>query len=271
MGECSERLKIHQDIINAFAKEREEIDIFHQKRSVEDAKEKQQELKKKGLNISFDEKDAFQIRDYKEYVKKQLSEYLCNFLSVLIRKDLKDDFFDMISRIRDVEEFRRFLTSTIIYHRMHTKLNEVEDKFIYLCIAVEAAKRFGTGRTTGATDDFVNFFIGNLSNNSIQQALSYFEIMGATKNLEKLKEEKAKHLFRYLYQKRSVFVHEGRLFEPSVKESEFHICIYKPDFRKDDWKAYVRFNMPFKFLCSLYEEALLKEFSSGIEVEEGGF
>ena len=266
-NEVCKKLKIPKEIIAHIASEWKEIDNMYLLSLFKNAKEKQEELKKRGLNIQIgnnndkkDDKQTFQ-KNYKIEAENQIKDALCKFLEVITRDNLQGDYIRMIEQLKNIGDFGRFLKSAMIYTRMHTKLKEIEDKFIYLCVAVEAAKRYNTGNREGPTTTFVNFFLNNLSDDSLELALSYFEVMRATEKYDKIKEDEKRHLFKYIYQKRSNFVHEGKLFPHSGKSSEWLLDIYRPDWRNDpNWKVYVRFNMPFEVLCGLYEEALLAEF-----------
>ena len=262
--ELCEKLEISKEIIDNIAGEWEEINNIYLQSLFKNAKEKQEELKKDGLNIQIKDNKPPSPKNYRIEVEKQIKEKLCKFFEVMLRSDLLEAYLKMIKQLKNTESFRRFLKSAMIYTRMYKKLNEIEDKFIYLCAAVEAAKRYNTPSTDGPKSDFVNFFVGNLSEGSLELSLSYFEVLGANKRfdeIEEIKENSKEHLFKYIYQKRSDFVHEGKLFPHSGENSEWLLDVYRPDWRNDpDWKVYVRFNMPFEILCGLYEEALLEEF-----------
>jgi len=62
-----------------------------------------------------------------------------------------------------IKQHRRLISSAYIYTRLHTKIPELEDKFLYLCIAVESATRFGEGMRSHNSTQFAKFFVNNLS------------------------------------------------------------------------------------------------------------
>jgi hypothetical protein len=99
---------------------------------------------------------------------------LNTFIESSIKNEaLKPDFIDLIANFEDYEIYKRFLASILIYNRINN-LDDGIDKFLYLCIAVEAAMHFKSNPITEKNKRFRHFFKDNLSTESKLKMISCF-------------------------------------------------------------------------------------------------
>lgn len=87
--------------------------------------------------------------------------------------ELKSDFIDLIESFEDNEVYERFLASILVYNRIDD-LPDGTSKFLYLCIAVEAAMHFKSNYNKNKTTLFKSFFKKNLSEESKLKMISRF-------------------------------------------------------------------------------------------------
>ncbi|MFH1505989.1 MAG: hypothetical protein ABIE94_03275 [archaeon] len=245
--------------------------------------------------------------------KKQKEEQrgLENFIRNLRSKNLKNDFIQLIKSFKKTEVYERFLASTLIYSRV-IKLKDDVDKFIYLCIAIEAAvNKTGTRKKKGQL--FEDFFRDNLSEKSkllmisnfgnktvknvvcgqelikakylnpgkirlkkikkhhilpscykqkhcyIQYGLCYPEALCAIKSKVNLINAQLEFILKYIYTKRSNFVHNGVLFSVPNKNHTKFDSFRDPHTKKP---LSVRLSLDFDSVLLIYEEALLNYFKN---------
>ncbi|MDP3034616.1 MAG: hypothetical protein Q8M97_05820 [Methanobacteriaceae archaeon] len=234
-------------------------------------------------------------------------EIFNEFLNSLIENDYKNNFVDIIENFEDIEVYRRFLASILIYMRINN-FEDSPDKFLYFCIAVEAAMQFKSNKGKGNTRLFKDFFKENLSEDSKLKMISHFKIKEVNNTVKsqnflmykygksKLIKNKKKsfvpscyrlkqcyvdtgkcypkhgcylksnphkindqldHVLDYLYQKRSNFVHDGRVFSHPVDGSIGDV------WRHPAKKKFIgiSYSLNLYDLFSLYEEALLTYFT----------
>ncbi len=213
-----------------------------------------------------------EIRKNKEYYKEEF----CKF----IKRDnpFSEKYVCLFNRFTNYEEFLRFMKSITLYNRSEElKCLSVEDRFLYLCIAIEAAMRFETERNGGATQDFINFFLKNLSCDTLKGISGKFKILSPAE--DKLKEilpelfddnehtrymKNAEMFFRYLYWCRSNIVHEGKFFEaPFIDENSTSTevrDIFKYKKGKKEYVLHIEHKMTYSGFKRLYKEALLNKF-----------
>lgn len=98
---------------------------------------------------------------------------LKKFLDNLKNNGLKPDFTDLIQSFEDNESYERFLASILIYNRIDD-LPDGTSKFLYLCIAVEAAMHFNSNHNKKKNILFKSFFKKNLSEESKLKMISRF-------------------------------------------------------------------------------------------------
>lgn len=182
---------------------------------------------------------------------------LCEFLKdALIRKELAQEFVNLFNNLTDYSAHRRFIASIYLYVRMNNTIPDPKDKFLYLCMAVEAARRFESTPNQGAKRDFKEFFLKNLSDSSKELIAQKFKILWSQNDSHW---DPVDAFFEALYQKRSQFVHEGKPFDMSISRD---VVFYDDPFSKRGLNY--AFNMiTFGELRRFYEEALLNEFSGG--------
>jgi len=287
--ECLRKLKIPDQVITYHAEIYRKLDEQRIKSGILGALKRLENLEnclspeaRKNMREKLNEelKTTRDIEYYKLEIEEKIKKAICDFIETLMHEDLKDRYIEVANTIQKPKKYNRFLASAIIYTRLHNNLQDVADKFIYLVIAVEAAKRYGESRHSGNTEDFVGFFINNLSDESIKKTAECFQVDPRTyekeykhKSEKCINRERAENLFRYLYKKRSSFVHEGRLFELPAGENIYVKDVFtykvtddccKPPKNKENTP--VLLTLTIDTLCDLYEEALLKEFKS----DEGG-
>lgn len=100
---------------------------------------------------------------------------LNTFIESSIKNEtLKPDFIDLIASFEDYELYKRFLASISIYNRID-KLDDGIDKFLYLCIAVEAVVNFKSNPIKPKNKRFKHFFKDNLSTESKLKMISCFQ------------------------------------------------------------------------------------------------
>lgn len=99
---------------------------------------------------------------------------LNTFIESSIKNEaLKPDFVDLIANFEDYEIYKRFLASILIYNRINN-LDDGIDKFLYICIAVEAAMHFKSNPIIEKNKRFRYFFKNNLSTESKLKMISCF-------------------------------------------------------------------------------------------------
>ena len=240
-------------------------------------------------------------------------EVLETFISNL-KSGLAKELIELIASFKNMKLYKRFVASAFIYNRIK-KLPEPFDKFLYLCIAVEAALNFDSEDFSRRSEKFRLFFKENLSTENKLKLISSFRDGVFDSYLEKgqridkrimlpscydenvcyveggrcepsvacplLSDEKRLNeqldlVLRYIYQKRSAFVHEGKLFFLYERYSKagmnflggyildvFHIV--KGNKIVDSKPVLV--SLDFGDLCICYEESLLNYFKK-LSVEE---
>lgn len=100
---------------------------------------------------------------------------LNTFIESSIKNEaLKPDFIDLIANFEDYEIYKRFLASILIYNRINN-LDDGIDKFLHICIAVEAAMHFKSNPITEKNKRFRYFFKDNLSTESKLKMISCFQ------------------------------------------------------------------------------------------------
>ncbi len=95
------------------------------------------------------------------------------FLDSIKNQSLKNEFIVLIETFEDSEIYERFLSSIFIYNRINNLLED-SDKFIYLCIAVEAAMHLNVKHNEKKNKLFRAFFKNNLSDESKLKMISSF-------------------------------------------------------------------------------------------------
>lgn len=95
------------------------------------------------------------------------------FLDSIKNKSLKGEFIVIIETFEDLEIYERFLASISIYNHIDNLLED-SDKFIYLCIAVEAAMHLNVYLNEKKNKLFRAFFKNNLSDESKLKMISSF-------------------------------------------------------------------------------------------------
>jgi len=86
---------------------------------------------------------------------------------------LKDKFIFLIENFENYELYKSFLASILVYTRIDDLPDDI-DKFLYLCIAVEAAMQFNS-IIRKKSKRFKLFFMENLSDNSKLKMISSFK------------------------------------------------------------------------------------------------
>lgn len=100
---------------------------------------------------------------------------LKTFIESSIKNEtLKPDFIDLIANFEDYGLYKRFLASILIYNRIDN-LDDGIDKFLYLCIAVEAAMHFKSNPIKQKNKRFKHFFKDNISTESKLKMVSCFQ------------------------------------------------------------------------------------------------
>jgi hypothetical protein len=258
-------------------------------------------------NLSEMDQEAFAFFLSSQNEIKGDKETFVNFLDSLIKEDFKEEFKNLIENFNDMESYQRFLASILIYMRSNS-FNESPDKFLYLCIAVEAAMQFkSTMGKIKKTKLFKDFFKKNLSEDSKLKMISHFKdkevdniavghsvmMRNIRKNkIIKIKEtsmvpscyklkqcylhigkcypqhgcylktntdkidDQLDNVLDYLYQKRSNFVHNGRVF-PHPEGSSIGDVYCHPAQKK---LIGVSYSLDLFDLFKIYEEALLNHF-----------
>lgn len=139
--------------------------------------------------------------------------YLQTFLNSLKNQELKEDFIKLIETFEDLELYKRFLASILIYNRIDG-LPDGIDKFLYLCIAVEAAMYFKHNKGKKKNKLFRSFFKKNLSDESKLKMISNFRnkkvkniLVRDIKFGSKLKKRKTNTLLPSCYRQKHCFVY----------------------------------------------------------------
>lgn len=233
------------------------------------------------------------------------------FLDSIKNKTLKLKFIDLIVNFEDYDVYKRFLASILVYNRINN-LPDDADKFLYLCIAVEAAMHSKSNEGKEKNKLFRSFFNENLSSESKLKMISQFKnkkvknvINGSNlanhktfgskikktksngflpscyrqkecfiaggkcyperlcnlKNKgEKEVNEQLDFILRYLYGKRSRFVHEGVAFALESREKKDYLGgglldSYEDHTRNKNYQVF--FTLYMEDLFIFYEEALL--------------
>ncbi|QUH23458.1 hypothetical protein HYG87_06635 [Methanobacterium alkalithermotolerans] len=221
--------------------------------------------------------------------------------------DLKKDYIDLIENFDDLNAYRKFLGSILIYLRIENIGDEC-DKFLYLCIAIEAATRFKYNQNKKKTLLFQKFFKDNLPIEERIKIVSNFKSKDAKYTLDstdlirvrsnpnsKIKKIETNSFLpacyrlkkcyidydkcypeygcylkdidstdgfielplNFLYQKRSIFVHDGRVFpHPNGQGGSQFVC-HDPSIEKD---IIVRYSLDLFDLIRMYQIALLNHF-----------
>lgn len=237
-------------------------------------------------------------------------EVLENFLNS-VNNDLRDDYVNLIENFADFAEYNKFLASVLIYLRIENIGDEC-DKFLYLCIAIEAATRFKYNQNKKKSLLFKKFFkdnlpieekikiISNFKSKEFKYTLSSTDLTRYRSNINtKPKPKKIESnsflpacyrqkrcyieygkcypkygcylcdinnadgyfdlVIDFLYQKRSNFVHEGRIFpHPNGQGGSQFVC-YDHSIKDD---IIVRYSLDLFDLIKIYQIALLNHFKS---------
>ncbi len=101
-------------------------------------------------------------------------EVLNTFLSFVKDRTMVNRFRQLIHNLDDKEKYERFLASVMIYIRIDSFVHSF-DKFLYLCIAVEAAMNYGIKGNKKKSQLFRDFFVDNLSEESKLKIISNFQ------------------------------------------------------------------------------------------------
>jgi hypothetical protein len=99
--------------------------------------------------------------------------HIQKFLDSIKNLSLKNEFILLIGTFSDSEIYERFLASIFIYNRIDS-LPEDSDKFLYLCIAVEAAMHLDINHNEKKNKLFRDFFKNNLSDESKLKMITSF-------------------------------------------------------------------------------------------------
>lgn len=99
---------------------------------------------------------------------------LNEFINNIKNSGLKDEFIDLIEKFENFELYKRFLAAALIYNRING-LPDNADKFLYICIAVEAAMHYESNPIKEKNKRFRSFFKENLSKESKLKMISTFK------------------------------------------------------------------------------------------------
>mgnify|MGYP000889783489 CR=1 FL=1 len=235
-------------------------------------------------------------------------EVLQNFLDFLQNDTYEQEFVNLIENFEDLEAYHRFLASVLIYMRTEN-FNDPSDKFLYLCISIEAAMQFKSNRGKEKNRLFKAFFKENLAEDTKLRMISHFKsknVINTVKSQDfllykagktslrktkgksivpscyKLKQcfldtgkcypqhgcylksnpdkinDQLNFVLDYLYQKRSNFVHDGRIFAHPVNGSIGDVCCYSAQKKL----VGISYSLNLYDLFEIYEEALLNHFKT---------
>ena len=159
---------------------------------------------------------------------KGQTELLKEFLLFIKNPDLIFDFKILIENFRDLNLYERFLAAVRIYLRTD-KLNESFDKFLYLCIAVEAPIHYNSNEKKEKGKLFIKFFKDNLSNESKLKLISNFK----SKRVKNIADATSLRMCKYGYIKKPEKIPHGSLLPSCYKQNHCGIlygrCNYKPN------------------------------------------
>lgn len=148
---------------------------------------------------------------------------LNKFLDSIKNPELRDRYITLIENFRNKELYERFLASILIYNHIDG-LPELNDKFLYICIAVEAAMHFESNHNKKKSQLFKSFFKTNLSRESKLKLISNFKnknvynVVKATDLVNykrfggKLRKYKSNTLLPSCYHQKNCFVDGDRCY-----------------------------------------------------------
>lgn len=137
-------------------------------------KQFEDEFNSKSSNYSGDEKLFYEsFFGYRKRLEGE-NEELIKFMGYLKNRTKTDDFTDLIKNFQEMDIYERFLSSIFIYMRIDN-IPSSADKFLYLCIAVEAAMNYRLRPNKTKSQLFREFFSLNLSKQSKLKIISSFQ------------------------------------------------------------------------------------------------
>lgn len=151
---------------------------------------------------------------------------LVKFLDSIRNPDLKEEFIGLIETFEDAVIYERFVASICVYNRIDS-LPEGSDKFLYLCIAVEAAMHLDINHNKKKNKLFRAFFKDNLSEESKLKMISTFrnkkvkningpDLVNSRYSGTKPKKTKYETHLPSCYRQKQCFVYGGRCYPDNL-------------------------------------------------------
>lgn len=131
-------------------------------------------FEERGKNLSESDKDFYIALFNPGITIKSEIPALNKFIDSIKNDELKDEFISLIESFEDYEFYKRFLASIIIYSQIDNLPDDI-DKFLYICIAIEAAMHFKSNPVKEKGKRFKLFFKENLSTESKLKMISAFK------------------------------------------------------------------------------------------------
>lgn len=202
--------------------------------------------------------------DYIKSGKKNIlsqQEINCSIKSLkyflrIIDRDYRKKFKKIIININDYKIFERFIRSILNFNYQHRKKSLPKSlKFIIICAAIESFFNFRTDDKKYNTKIFCKFFkkINSKNKDLIKEK---FIIMN---NKPYSPSDILNKFSRYIYEKRSKFLHQGIHFD-FIGEN----CVGLGDLYEEEHKA-IDFKMQFKKFLLIYIDGLCENLKFGIE------
>lgn len=133
-----------------------------------------EKFEERGKSISNSDKDFYTALLNPGITVKAEIPALNKFIDSIKNDALKNEFTRLIENFEDYELYKRFLASILIYNRIDNLADGI-DKFLYICIAVEAAMHFKSNPIKEKGKRFKLFFKENLSTESKLEMISSFK------------------------------------------------------------------------------------------------
>lgn len=131
-------------------------------------------FEEKGKKVSESDKNLYIALLNPRITAKAEILALNKFIDSVKNDALKDEFIRLIENFEDYGLYKRFLASILIYNRINN-LPESIDKFLYICIAIEAVMHYESNPVKEKGKRFKLFFKENLSTESKLKMISAFK------------------------------------------------------------------------------------------------